>query len=42
MPVKYVYHILFITYMFRPLLRPTSGHLHESTDKVQQTAILYK
>ena len=40
--VKYVYHILFIAYMFQSLLWTSSRYLQKSTDKIQQTAILYK
>ena len=38
--IKFVYHILYITYMFRWLLRSSSGYVHNNTEKMQQTATL--
>jgi len=43
-PVKYVYHRLFIAYMFWLLLWPSTGYIHKihkNADKIQQTAVVF-
>jgi hypothetical protein len=37
--VKYVYHILFIVYVFQSLSWTSSRYLHKNIGKIQQTAI---